>query len=127
VIRCGAFLKPGERVIEHTSVRFLPDPEDRGIGVLYLTDLRLVWHLPSAIANPTGGIPLRLISEAAYADEVLAIRIDVVSGPPTLLFQLYPGPISDGMVEATFAAVDAARAENGQPLLRRSADPNNLL
>jgi hypothetical protein len=121
------FLQQGEEILENTSARMQPDPEDRGVGYLYLTDRRLVWHLPDAVANPTGGVPVYIFREGAFADDILVLKMDVASGLDVLWFQLYPGPISASLVDRLFRLIGQSRASHGKNQFIRSTDPDELL
>lgn len=119
-------LKSDERVLANTSVQMLPDPEDQRMGVLYLTNQRLVWHFPKALAGDKGGVPLYILRQGAYADDLLVLKMDV-SGMDTLWFQLYPGPISALLVDKVFGLADEFRRGQGKPPFIQSSDPDELL
>ena len=107
------YLQDGESVVANTSARMVPDPDDWGLGVIYVTNKRLVWYLPDAVEAGAGGIPFGVMDSAAYEDEILGVRLAGVSSTRVLLFQLYPGPISRALVEQLLSSAEAVRHTHG--------------
>jgi hypothetical protein len=122
-------LHDAEVVIENTSAQ-IPGPG--GVdGVLYLTQVRLLFHGP--YGSPQGRVlddlTLTGIVRAGYEDRMLVLEFDTPKlveaaraqgrGTPMSVYQLYPGLISDVLVGILFNGVEMARSDNGLPPLVR--------
>lgn len=125
VASIASYLKEDEVVLTNTSARLLPDVEGRGLGTVYLSNARLLWHLPDAVASGTGGLPYGVIDAVGFEDDLLGVRIAGVDSTRVLLFQLYPGPISQDLVERLVGSAAAARQKHGLSF-KRSSDPLGL-